>query len=302
MTSFARGRGPGLQRAAPRRGTCSCVRRQQPRAQDVGLRLAQRVGLGFAARFRHRLGEVGEQHREPQPERNLTPNIRPAPPVTRSRRTNSVVSAAPTSTTNITGFFTSVAGLSLMNDSHSALDTIAGSNSERARDSFVGSSDVSPGSAAGGLGAVIVGVVTAMESPSTKAWPGRTAVPGSSGSARRLARATTPGRTSGRRRSARSRRGAPRTGGRASAACRWSPGRAFSRQAAGRREERQQEQEAADDHRQPMLRLYQGVLALMPAKALPLLPVPLVYAYRISANPCGPALLTFAAAGPGGFQ
>ena len=33
-------------------------------------RLAQRVGLGLAAAFGHRLGEVGEQHREPQPRRN----------------------------------------------------------------------------------------------------------------------------------------------------------------------------------------------------------------------------------------
>ena len=32
----------------------------------------------------------------------------------------------------------------------------------------------------------------------------------------------------------------------------------------------------------PMVRLYQGVFALIPAKALPLFPVPLVYAYRIS--------------------
>ena len=35
----------------------------------LGARLAQRVGLGLAAAFGHRLGEVGEQHREPQPQR-----------------------------------------------------------------------------------------------------------------------------------------------------------------------------------------------------------------------------------------
>ena len=33
--------------------------------------LAQRVRLRLAASFRHRLGEVGEQHREPEPQRDL---------------------------------------------------------------------------------------------------------------------------------------------------------------------------------------------------------------------------------------
>ena len=41
------------------------------RRHRVGLGLAQRVGLRLAARFRHRFGEVGEQHREPQPQRDL---------------------------------------------------------------------------------------------------------------------------------------------------------------------------------------------------------------------------------------
>src|ERR1700674_5792804 len=52
----------------------------------------------------------------------------------------------------------------------------------------------------------------------------------------------------------------------------------------------------------PIVRLYQGVLALIPAKALPLLPAPLEYVYRISENPCGPPLFVFAVVGPGGFQ
>src|ERR1700676_5527336 len=52
----------------------------------------------------------------------------------------------------------------------------------------------------------------------------------------------------------------------------------------------------------PIVRLYQGVLALIPAKALPLLPAPLEYVYRISENPCGQPLFVFAAVGPGGFQ
>src|SRR5581483_12263237 len=42
----------------------------------------------------------------------------------------------------------------------------------------------------------------------------------------------------------------------------------------------------------PTVTLYQGVLALSPAKAEPLLPAASLYAYRISLSPCGPALLT----------
>src|SRR5215468_3940095 len=52
----------------------------------------------------------------------------------------------------------------------------------------------------------------------------------------------------------------------------------------------------------PRVRLYQGVLALIPAKALPLLPAPLVYAYIISEKPCGPLLFVLAVPAPGGFQ
>src|ERR1039457_627169 len=52
----------------------------------------------------------------------------------------------------------------------------------------------------------------------------------------------------------------------------------------------------------PMVRLYQGVLALIPAKALPLFPAPLEYAYRISDRPCAALLFVFAVAGPGEFQ
>src|SRR5215510_13697252 len=52
----------------------------------------------------------------------------------------------------------------------------------------------------------------------------------------------------------------------------------------------------------PRVKLYQGVLALIPAKALPLFPAPLVYAYMISEKPCGPLLFVFDVVGPGGFQ
>ena len=43
----------------------------QPPRRRLLLGRAQGVGLGFAARFGHRLGKVGEDDREPQPERDL---------------------------------------------------------------------------------------------------------------------------------------------------------------------------------------------------------------------------------------
>src|ERR1019366_2290300 len=52
----------------------------------------------------------------------------------------------------------------------------------------------------------------------------------------------------------------------------------------------------------PIVRLYQGVLALIPAKALPLFPAALEYVYRISDRPCAALLFVFAVAGPGEFQ
>ena len=45
--------------------------RRPPAARDrLGARLAQRVGLRLAAALGHRLGEVREQHREPEPDRD----------------------------------------------------------------------------------------------------------------------------------------------------------------------------------------------------------------------------------------
>ena len=44
----------------------------------------------------------------------------PAPPVNRSRTRNTVVIAAPASTTNITGFFINVTGFSFANDAAAA--------------------------------------------------------------------------------------------------------------------------------------------------------------------------------------
>src|SRR5579871_550123 len=64
------------------------------------------------------------------------------PPVMASRTRNTVVSAAPTSTTNMTGFFINVTGFSLPNEARMARPTISRSNRGRERASFLGSSEV----------------------------------------------------------------------------------------------------------------------------------------------------------------
>ena len=94
-------------------GTCSILPAAVRRlGQRIRFGLAQAVGLGFAARFRHGFGEIGEQHREPQPERDLQARSRfRLRRSNMSRIRNTVVSAAPTSTTNITGFFIRVTGI-----------------------------------------------------------------------------------------------------------------------------------------------------------------------------------------------
>ena len=59
-----------------------------------GPRLAQRVGLRLAAAFGHRFGEVGEQHRHPQPERDLQLEAdASALPCATSRTSSTVVSS-----------------------------------------------------------------------------------------------------------------------------------------------------------------------------------------------------------------
>ena len=47
------------------------VRREDALGARLGAGLAQRVGLRLAAAFRDRLGEIGKQHREPQPDHDL---------------------------------------------------------------------------------------------------------------------------------------------------------------------------------------------------------------------------------------
>src|SRR4051812_12859614 len=78
------------------------------------------------------------------------PNRRPPAPVTMSFTTNTVVSAAPTSTTNITGFLAITRGSNLANDCLIALFRMSGSNKGRARAPFEMSS--APSVVAPGLG------------------------------------------------------------------------------------------------------------------------------------------------------
>src|SRR5215510_3755801 len=61
------------------------------------------------------------------------PNKSPPAPVTASLITNTVVKAAPTSTTNMTGFLATILGFSLTKDSFVARARISGSNRGRAR-------------------------------------------------------------------------------------------------------------------------------------------------------------------------
>src|SRR5689334_4811011 len=63
-------------------------------------------------------------------------------PTARSRAQSTVVMTAPTSTTNITGFFSITRGCSLRNESPIARLTIGGSNNGRARSAFLGMSNV----------------------------------------------------------------------------------------------------------------------------------------------------------------
>ena len=56
---------------AVRRHDLRAIARGDPVRHGFGAGLPQRVGLRLAAPFGHGFGEVGEQHREPQPERDL---------------------------------------------------------------------------------------------------------------------------------------------------------------------------------------------------------------------------------------
>ena len=86
---------------------------------------SQRIGLRFAATFRDGFGKIGEEHREPKPDRKL----RDETPHRSGVKIPTVVSAAPTRVTNITGFLIISRGLSFLNESPIAGRTIFQSKS-----------------------------------------------------------------------------------------------------------------------------------------------------------------------------
>ena len=95
---------------------------------DVRFCCAKTGGLGLAAALGHGFGEIREEHREPQPEDDLDRKaVVPGRPIMTSRTKSTVTRSATTSTTNITGFFASVTGLSFLKDSPMAGIRIFGS-------------------------------------------------------------------------------------------------------------------------------------------------------------------------------
>ena len=113
-----------------------CRRRGRIRRAGVAARLPQGVGLGFAAGFGDRRGEIGEQQRRDQPEvqrqqivaRLPRSGSRTAWPPCRSN-----VSTVPTSTVNITGFFHWMSGRSMTSDCQNAALSSSGSNKPERR-------------------------------------------------------------------------------------------------------------------------------------------------------------------------
>ena len=100
---------------------------------DVFARGAQCVGLSLAAAFGHRFGEIGEEHREPEPGRNAKMKAADSWPVPdMAWMARPVVRMLPMKTVNITGLRTWRRGLSLRNASTTARRTMGGSNSGRA--------------------------------------------------------------------------------------------------------------------------------------------------------------------------
>ena len=101
---------------APRPGPSRC-RPSRAGARSSPCASAQRVGLRLAAALGDRLGEVREEHREPEPggDRAGEPERQARPGSARSRRAarRAVVRTLPTSTTNITGFLAIGRGASL---------------------------------------------------------------------------------------------------------------------------------------------------------------------------------------------
>ena len=187
-----------------------------------------------------------------------------------------MVSAAPTSTTNITGFFSKVTGFSFAKDAAVARLTISGSNSGRDRTSFLGRSDV--GSSGG-----ICGVTFGFGGHSGH---GFNLLKRQQDHGKELAavhqvmfddRPQRKRREEGQRadndHGADQQSDKQRTVGREGSAVDGTFFLAARLPAAASRGIRNRNRPIS--MASPIVRLYQGVLALMPAKALPLLPVPL---------------------------
>ena len=102
----------------------------QPVRHGLRSRLAQCVRLRLAAALSHRFGEVGEQHREPEPEGDLACEEGAARASRSSWTKTIVVRRLPTSTMNITGFLIWIRGSSFQNESTIACRTMPGSQME----------------------------------------------------------------------------------------------------------------------------------------------------------------------------
>ena len=103
--------------------------------QRVRLGAPQTVGLRLAPSLGHRLGEVGEQHGQPQPRHDLPLEQQIAAAGGRiDDEACLTTSTAPTSTTNMTGLRAIVSGFSFRNASSSARRTSARSQIEAADD------------------------------------------------------------------------------------------------------------------------------------------------------------------------
>ena len=70
----------------------------------LSVRVFAGLCLGLAAAFRHRLGEIGKEDREPQPKDDLKSKTMSSPPPISSLTKMTVVRRATASTTNMTGF------------------------------------------------------------------------------------------------------------------------------------------------------------------------------------------------------
>ena len=90
------------------------VHSRKPARHRFLARLAQAGGLRLAAAFGDGFGEVGEEHGEPEPDRELRDE---AAQLRLAVKMPTVVRTAPTMVTNMTGFLTISRGLSFLNAS-----------------------------------------------------------------------------------------------------------------------------------------------------------------------------------------